>query len=338
MKTLLVNDTRSARHVGCELVIRNSLSECTRVGLQIVGTVSTANCKQSLQPVLESTEFDLLLVNGEGSMHHDRPVPTHICEAAKWANEHGKRVVLYNSLWFKNQALNAYLKHFDLIYCRDNASADAIRAAGHECTTVPDMIFATSTTLPEIIEEEPDHDDHHHHGGDEHGQPVDLSPYEQILVIDSIDRKTSERLSKLANHNGLPFMHMDKIGWERLRKRWFIRTGAYADKPSYLPKFLHAVADANRVISGRFHGTCLAMVFGKPVVSFQSNTPKLEALHRDIGLDPSLVLTKPKRSLAEIERAFEALTPEQARINSYVDDSRKAITGMFDNIARSPSG
>jgi len=316
MKTLLVNDTRSARHVGCELVVRNSISECARVGLQIVQTVSTASCKQSLLPLLESVEFELMLVNGEGSMHHDRPVPTHICQAAEWAKEQGKRVVLYNSLWFENQTLTTYLKFFDQIYCRDSASAEEIRTAGHECRTVPDMIFVTSTTLPELIEDEP---------------VVDLKP----LVIDSIDRMTSERLSKLANHNGMPFMHMDKVGYERLRKRWFVRTGEYADKPSYLPRFLHAVSDADRVISGRFHGTCLAMVFGKPVVSFKSNTPKLEALHRDIGLDADWVLTEPKRTLTETDFVFEGIIREQAKIRCYVDDSRVAIKEMFDQIAAS---
>ncbi len=315
MKTVILNDTRSAEHVGCELVMENSLAQCRRVGIEIVGSWTTQDGKAPLvERLREAADFDSVLINGEGSMHHDRPVPTHLCEAARWAKEEGKKVVLYNSLWQENEALNRHLEVFDRIYCRDSVSAEAVRAAGASCQMVPDMIFASTF--------------------DKRDPPPDEALLNELSVIDSIDRKKSERLSKFAAYHGFPFLHMDRIGYERLVRKLFVRTGGYFPGANLVNDFVNVIGSGKRVLSGRFHGTGLAMVLGLPVVSVSSNTSKLEALHRDIGLADGLVLTKVPKRMAGLEKAFAAAEAARPAIATFVKRARLEIGEMFDEIAR----
>lgn len=313
MKTLFLNDTRSAEHVGCELVMRNSLRECERIGLEMEALWTTAECQTSLLERLPTVDFEVLLINGEGSMHHDRPLPTCLCEAARWAQEQGKKVILFNSLWEGNEALNAYLPSFDRIYCRDSLSAEAVRAAGGKCETVPDMIFATDPKQWDAAAPSPHHN--------------------ELTIIDSIDRKKSERLSKLAAYYGYPFLHMDRIGYERLKKKFFVRTGWFAQKGGLVDGFVKPLRSSRRVLSGRFHGTCLAMVLGVPVVSIRSNTRKQEALLKDVGLPEHLALSQVPKRVEAIESLMEEAESALPQVEAYVAQARVAIHAMFDEIA-----
>jgi hypothetical protein len=60
MNTILLNDTRSDEHIGCELVVTNSFLKCSEVGLEIIATISTAEASQAtelLAPHLPSTKL-----------------------------------------------------------------------------------------------------------------------------------------------------------------------------------------------------------------------------------------------------------------------------------------
>lgn len=255
-------------------------------------------------------------------MHHDRPVPSHLCQAARWARENGKRVVLYNTLWQDNERINDYLDAFDAIYCRDSGSAEAVRQAGGEARVVPDMVFASPFSGTQ--------------GDAEGGRDADgavLPPSNEWVVVDSIDRRKSEQLSKFATANGYPFVHMDRIGYERLKKKLFVRTGGYFRGESMVSQFLKVLRSGQHVLSGRFHGTCLAMVLGIPVISVASNTRKLEMLCRDANLPEDLVLKRVPRGTAELDRLAGGLGAHQERVREFVADARSRIDSMFDEIA-----
>ena len=312
MKTVFLNDTTSADHVGCELVMVNSLTECERVGIEVMERWTTADCKEPIVDRLPGESFDGLLINGEGSMHHDRPVATHLCQAAEWAKGAGKKVVLYNTMWEANERLGRYLGAFDRIYCRDSASAQEIREAGGRCEVVPDMVFASRL-------------------GDE--PPREQETPEEVIVIDSIDRKKSERLSKFAQHHGFPFLHMDRIGYERAKKRLFVRAGWFPDRPDIADEFVERVRRGRRVLSGRFHGTCIAMVLGLPVVSVGSKTRKLEALHRDVCPDNVSVWAEVPKRKEDLDEAFARAEESLLPAGDYVERARATISETFDEIA-----
>lgn len=308
-KAILLNDTRSAGHVGCKYVVEGILGECQRVGVEVVRTVTTAECKQDTTRLLETSPARLLLINGEGTMHDDRPVPTQICLSAARAKKWGWRVVLLNSLWDRNQKLNEFLPVFDRIFCRESDSANLIRSLGFPAEVVPDMIFGTDVR-----------------------QRNSPEPSLPLVVIDSIEREVSAGLGDLARRAKAAFLHMDRVGHERLRRPWFWnRAGRYSPEPEFAEEFLQTLASAERVISGRFHGTCLAFLLGRQVVSVSSNTRKIESLYKDIGLDPSLVLKSTPANWNE-PSLWAARQAELA--HAYVSRAKVQIVGMFDEIAR----
>jgi len=148
MRALLLNDTRSEGHFGCDLVIENTFRECQRAGIEIVSTVpnSTANWAERVEE--ESRSVEIALVNGEGTMHDDRPKAMEIAHAASRSKLMGKKVFLFNTVWQNNRALNSFLPSFDMIFCRDSLSAKALEEAGARATVVPDLIFATRVSPP----------------------------------------------------------------------------------------------------------------------------------------------------------------------------------------------
>lgn len=325
MKTLLINDPRYRRHVGEELGMQQVEDACKTAGLSITDRLTESDCRQSVVAQLEATDFELMLMCGGG----DTSSASVLDEAITWAKDHGKRAAAINVAWSDDPDLAASLSSMERVFCVTEADTEAARRAGLPSTHCPHTIFATSTTLPEIIEDEPE-DDHHHHGDDDgHGDPVDYSGYEQILIIDSPDRRINARLSKLAYHNALPFLHMDRLGYNSLRERWFVRTGGYTESANFIPKFLHAVARANRALSGRVLGTCLGMVFGVPTIGLSMDH---KPLYADIGLDETLLLSKPERSLQAMESTFQALEAKQPSVDAYVAKARETIQQTFANL------
>src|SRR5688572_2427772 len=101
MKVLLLNDTRSESHVGCDLVVSNTFSEAARVKAEIIETVSNRDIALG-QGRVRATIADLVLINGEGTMHDSLPNAVFLAQAAQTAKELGKKVVLYNAVWQQN--------------------------------------------------------------------------------------------------------------------------------------------------------------------------------------------------------------------------------------------
>ena len=77
----------------------------------------------------------LVIVNGEGSIHHDRNM--HLVEIAA----HHK-AVLVNSVWAENSPYRA-LRKFRYVAVREGRSAAAMAAAGVDAEVVPDLLFAS---------------------------------------------------------------------------------------------------------------------------------------------------------------------------------------------------
>ena len=146
MKAILLNDTRSNSHVGCNLVIKNTLVSCKNVGIEVTHTIKN-NTAAPLAEIQKHSDFQCLLINGEGTMHHDRQLAKQFGECAKWCKSQNKLVVLYNTVWQDNVVLNQYLPCFDAIYCRESFSSRAIQNEGFKATVVPDMVFNTPLPL-----------------------------------------------------------------------------------------------------------------------------------------------------------------------------------------------
>lgn len=135
LKVALVNDTSIySKHFGCQLVGQTFREQFKRVGLDL--TISLPKEFNLDDYSTELAQVDLVVVNGEGSIHHNANF--HLLELAdKYPS------ALVNCVYEQN-ALNPFIKKFKYISARESLSANEIRNQGAECDVVPDVIFASS--------------------------------------------------------------------------------------------------------------------------------------------------------------------------------------------------
>lgn len=131
----LINDTSLIHsHFGCQLVGQTFREQFARTGLELRFALPTqfrlADHAQRLEGV------DLVIVNGEGSIHHGRC--RHLLEIAGRFPS-----VLVNCVYQANPP-DENLDKFLYRSARESLSAAEIQRAGTDCTVVPEVIFASS--------------------------------------------------------------------------------------------------------------------------------------------------------------------------------------------------
>ena len=140
-KIVLVNDTSLFNtHFGCQLVGQTIREQCARVGLKIIASLPLDFDARLAKPWLERA--DLVVINGEGSVHHRRN--THLLDLAS------DYPAAFINCVFQENGEQPSLKQFQYISARESFSATEIIRQGAACDVVPDLIFA-STLLGSIV-------------------------------------------------------------------------------------------------------------------------------------------------------------------------------------------
>lgn len=138
MKVAIYNDcdTDRYKHFGCELVMETFRNQLDRVGCELIGTVTKDEASKGKR-AYEKTVLDpadLVIVNGEGSFHHNRRNDIYDV-GERWPS------ILINTL-FQDNNHGERLKSFKYISCRESFSArEASKASGLTIDTIPDVIF-----------------------------------------------------------------------------------------------------------------------------------------------------------------------------------------------------
>jgi polysaccharide pyruvyl transferase WcaK-like protein len=97
MKVTILNNT-SRYHKGCEKVMEYLHKDVVQSGHQIVASVM--GNKDTLTDAWDKIEMsDAVIVNGEGTMHHDRPIPHSLLNVIRNAKKQGKKTALINTVW-----------------------------------------------------------------------------------------------------------------------------------------------------------------------------------------------------------------------------------------------
>ena len=131
-KVVLVNDTSMySAHFGTQLVGQTFREQFSRLGIELIGAVGREiDGHQAL-----FSKADLLVINGEGSIHHGRNL--HLAELAN-----NFPCVLVNCVWDENPDVPA-LSQMRYISARESLSAEEISRQGVDCQVVPDVSFAS---------------------------------------------------------------------------------------------------------------------------------------------------------------------------------------------------
>lgn len=131
-KVVLINDTSLFNaHFGCQLVGQTFRENFARHDIDLIATLPLSFDPQNHRAVFD--QADLLVINGEGSIHHGRNL--RLLELA-----HEYPVALVNAVYQENPPVKALAK-CKFIAARESRSAALIQSHGAEAHVVPDVIF-----------------------------------------------------------------------------------------------------------------------------------------------------------------------------------------------------
>ena len=339
MNIFILNDTRTDRHHGCEIVMRNLIRGLTERGTNIVGTLGWNCTLEKNKKLAEAARTaDTIIINGEGTIHHDQPYARYLLKTGNALARLGKSVYLVNSTWQENSAeLVELTSSFKGIWVRDQASANELAAQGITAIIAPDLTF--------------------------------LSTYKQsrhsqkgIAVTDSVFTELSKSLSELAAKNGWRYLPIIRKPNPRetakQRERWIkshfygllekITLNKFKPRQYYFDikhcinetePYLQELAQCEALISARYHACCLAIQNRIPFVFLSSNTGKIENLLSDVGIEAKrrskLLEELHKNTCTASTLQDSAYSPEEnTNIDKFILQAHAQINAMPDQITR----
>ncbi len=343
MTAVVVNDTSVDRHYGCFSVMSAISELLSRYGFNVsLYWPAHTDWKGSAAFDNAVSSADVVIVNGEGTIHHDRISGLRLLEIGSYVRSKGTPVALINAGWESNSAhFSELLKDFDLISARDTKSAELMRANGDSVRVVPDLSFWFAQTFYGSFNLE------EFRGG-------------HVGFTDSVDRFKSLFLDDIRGQCGgqtVPITYCQRGFWAWLR---FLRGGVAlksdcfrlmtlsrllklrhalwsAGSPDF-DRFIKKMASFDLIVSGRFHSCTLAIAIGVPLVAIPSNTSKIASVLSDIGVckwryDNELTPCFVQKA------ASKGWSPAEVyKIRKYLSDS-VALTGqLFDDIRQLAKG
>ncbi|MBP1626350.1 MAG: Polysaccharide pyruvyl transferase [Holophagaceae bacterium] len=324
MYALILNDTRGHGHLGCGLVMNQLLAGCSTAGIHPYrvlrqGRGHLAAVRRALP------KADIVIINGEGTMHHDQPSAQSLAEAGILAHQMGKPLALINTVWEQNSLVNTLLPCAKLIYARESRSAAQIRQAGYLSMVAPDLSL---TTPPHLVFQ------------------TQKACGSQVVVLDDVRWDLTLLLARFAKKHGFPFFRM--AGRPSLRSRPSLQAwgdlfceGALGS--SLNKRNITAIYQSEIIVTGRFHGACLAILAGRPFLALPSNTHKIHGMLEDADLGVCarmLDLENPtENQLAEAVTAFREQVSDSAvqwafreACQKYIKRAHREAKCMFNAI------
>jgi len=304
------NDTTPHRHFGSESVMAALDANVVARGARIIYRHPVGKSWQTDPEALAAIDrVDLVLVNGEGTIHHGKPEAASLALLGPHCAARGKPCFLINAMiQANNQATMSDLAAFSGVWVREGRSAEEANRWGVAAEICGDLSFFHA--LPQ------------HDGGQDRG-----------LVLDSPNPTITVDMAAIAAALKADFVAMrhSRRGLKAYKKdslRWRYETG----KPTAIvagigtfQQFAAFLARRRFLVTARFHGMCFAVNSRVPFSVVPSNVWKSDAVLSDIGLNPAR-LFRP----GAVPKAFS--TREIELISTYVGGVRDGIAAMFDSI------
>ena len=324
LKALLVNDASLAGHHGSALVTSRIVELAAQANIDVVARWTWRAVEAALEA--ESIPFDLVIVNGEGSIHHDSKAARRIVKVAECLHDMRVPAYLINASEEANSPeLLQGLSYFRACFVRDSASHERLVSAGVFAETVPDLALTC--------------------------RDVEIARGDgPLLITDSSEETKTARLIDFAQHwssarmvsfrapppwpaKGSPFR---RVGFEAKRlvakvapqTPWAVR---YAGAQRTRTDMTSLIATASGMICGRYHAVCFALRARLPFLAIEGNIGKVSALLADIGLSERRV------SIDSLSTSAPPVIPrfspaEVVAIDAFLEKAQKSAASMFDQI------
>jgi len=304
--------------------------QLTRIGCRVVATAPAhADWRQRADVMGALNNAHLIVVNGEGTIHHDRPAALTLLEAGHHGAARGIPTVLLNSGWEANgPGAAGKVRDFTLVAVRDSRSKAELDRFGVTCSVVPDLSL---------------YEAYSRHGG-----------RNGVGFTDSVNRGAAAALERARREcHGLPVPIQHRGGrggmWRYFRS--YIGAGDVV-RPGSLgvmlrlraQHFMHQVhsdedlldliGSLDLLVSGRFHACTLSLLAGTPFVAAATTTAKIATLIGDAGLSPwRATVSLTAAEITEARRiGWESREP--AAIADFLADGRARTDALFADIGR----
>lgn len=315
----LLNDTKKhegGRHLGSSMVTDFLHGSLAFRGFSAIPDWS--GC-QSSRP-------DLVVFNGEGSLHSNRQRIKDMLKQCQDAKAAGVPVVLINSV-FQNNAedIGQMLKAFDLVTVRESRSLSEILPWRPDARVVPDVSFeafhaSTRTLWNRRLNSR-------------------LSPSAKGVVIDCVNEETALVLHDYARFHEHPFLLMG----QKLERVFQAERFVYPIGEALYPKLLRSAELLEPFaygVTGRFHGLILLLMTRTIPLALPSNTHKIEGMLEDIGILDKVLLPpewlkmgnheKQEFAQARVDRWTEQ---DWDKVRDYIAHARTKIASLFDELS-----
>lgn len=330
VRAVLLNDTRVDHHHGSSTVVESIHCLCARAGIDILAAAPAhTHWRLDGEVMAAMPAASLVIVNGEGTIHHDRPAGRWLLEAASFARANGKRAALVNTTWQANGPdFTALARAFDLVAVRENASAAELAAGDITARVVPDLAL--------------------------YHQPPDAGRRSGVAYTDCVVgpralaiyrrmwRAGAEPLSMYHDYRSLRHFAQSVRrflpGWSCLDPITAIAAlrGALVDRSAQLPDreaLLRKLSSKELIVTGRFHMLVFAIATRTPFLAIESNTHKLGATLADSGLGAWRRVAPEDLGPELLRRAARWAPGEPERLEAFIDRSRTAMERLFADLA-----
>lgn len=328
-KAVLLNDTSSFNHHGCHLVVEQIRRQCEEHGLNLWHRVKFGDDWRGPIHRKRVVEADIVIVNGEGLLHHDQGVALALVQSAQFCRERNIPCVLINSVYQDNgPEMARFVRQFDRVFARESRSQVELRNAGIDSEVVPDMTLSHA----------------------------DLSQYARngIVFTDSSNDVSTDQLHEFyARTEGaeLASLFRPPVTPRVLRKltvgvlkkrapklwRWEQRLASRARHPLFdaaplnrINILLKRISSTGLIVTGRFHMVCLAMLARTPFIALEGNTHKIQALLADANLSDRFRSSLPDD--LDLLAWSNWHDGEIGRVEAYLKMARSRISQMFSQI------
>ena len=324
IRAVLLNDTSSRYHHGCLRVSRVIKQGLLDQGIELLAS-SFAHTKwdknkfflQSMQ------EAQLIIINGEGTMHNGAESGHHLLSVVEHQFAHGKPIALINSIWENNPSeWLSLLDRFTLVSVRDSNSLKNLQNSGfNRAFVVPDL------SLTERFE-------------------VSASKPCGLIVGDSVKAKMRHSLGiycQRVKGTFLPTKFLSGRVWQYSYPRrilWRLYTRIFFGQvPNFKmalneEEYLNLLSQASGHVTGRFHGVCFSILAEVPFFAISSVTSKINTLLVDAGLNKGRLVESFNLQETKIEGPPKFSPSELENIRKYKKLARKKADQLFKKLAK----
>jgi len=282
-------------------------------------------------------ETDLIIINGEGTLHHDQPRARELISIGEHAKRIGKPSVIINATYQSNSnAIHEQARKFAKIYVRESASQRELAECGIASKVVPDLTFYADLSLDEA----------------RRTQLVGFtdSVYDDISVQLFTLSTRSERYTFLPILRSYHFpcslllrANARYVKWEMLKYFRLFRKKCNCQMTykelcqlHFLPRYsdyVRRIAELDSLVAGRYHSVCFALQTLTPFYALKSNSFKTEGLIEDMGLSRTRIVTAEDLKNMESVSIDRFSSGEIHKIKGFIEKASVTISEMMDEIA-----